>query len=73
MSRKCEAWKQITGHYNNVAITGKRTTGQLKVLYENLKRKTKKDVADKNVSYNFLAVFMIMKNMIYCNPVSPKF
>jgi hypothetical protein len=45
-----KAWEQIENHYNCSAETGPRNSKQLKVLYENLKRETKKSVAEQHVS-----------------------
>jgi hypothetical protein len=50
VDRKKKAWEQIENHYNCSAETGSRNSKQLKVLYENLKRETKKSVAEQHVS-----------------------
>ena len=43
-TREKEAWMQITNEYNS-CVTVKRDCEQLKMCYENLKKKTKKDAA----------------------------
>jgi hypothetical protein len=50
IDRKKKAWELIENHYNCSAETGSRNSKQLKVLYENLKRETKKSVAEQHVS-----------------------
>lgn len=49
---KKETWDLIANKYNAIQQTGLRSGGQLKLLYENIKQKTKKDYANDKVSLN---------------------
>lgn len=44
-------WEQITNGYNAQQTTGIKSTNQLKNVYDNLKRLTRKGKSDKKVSY----------------------
>lgn len=46
---KNEAWELITAHYNATSHTGIRTVSQLRLLYECMKKKAKKDKANEKV------------------------
>ncbi|KAF5297226.1 hypothetical protein FQR65_LT10042 [Abscondita terminalis] len=48
VDRKNSAWEEIALNFNSCAETGTRTSKQLKVLYENIKRETKKTVAEQH-------------------------
>ncbi|CAG9788078.1 unnamed protein product [Diatraea saccharalis] len=48
--KKKEAWKAITTKYNSNSTTGPRETEQLKVLYDNMKQKSRKKVGELNNS-----------------------
>jgi Myb/SANT-like DNA-binding domain len=53
LKKKMEAWESITSSFNSVAESP-RTVKQLKTLYENIKRKARKDVAEEHVSMTLL-------------------
>lgn len=41
---KVKSWNAVATHYNNVNVKAQRRVSQLKTLYENIKKRTKKDV-----------------------------
>ncbi|KAJ8720680.1 hypothetical protein PYW08_006145 [Mythimna loreyi] len=46
--KKREAWDTVCQQYNAVAVSGCRTWQQLRHLYENLKQRSKKNIAKAN-------------------------
>jgi vacuolar-type H+-ATPase subunit C/Vma6 len=50
-SSKTATWAKVCAEYNAQCETGPHLVRQLKVLYDNLKRSTRKTVAEKHVSY----------------------
>lgn len=46
VDKKNKAWEQICSEFNSSTETGPRTAKQLKILYDNIKRETKKNVAE---------------------------
>jgi Myb/SANT-like DNA-binding domain len=53
LKKKTEAWEDIAHNFNSVAETP-RSVKQLKTLYENMKRKARKDIAEDHVSITLL-------------------
>jgi hypothetical protein len=49
VQKKNSAWEEIATNFNACAETGSRNSKQLRVLYENIKRETKKTVAEQHV------------------------
>lgn len=47
---KKQAWMALTNKYNAVSETGVRTEKQLHALYDNLKKKARKNLSDDKVS-----------------------
>jgi hypothetical protein len=47
--KKNSVWEEIATNFNACAETGSRSSKQLRVLYENIKRETKKTVAEQHV------------------------
>lgn len=47
-------WEKICQEFNSLSSTGVREVKQLKNLYDNLKRNTRKQVATHNVSIYFI-------------------
>jgi hypothetical protein len=50
-SSKTATWAKVCAEYNAQCETRPRLGRQLKVLYDNLKRSTRKTVTEKHVSY----------------------
>lgn len=50
VGEKKKVWDVICRNYNSVATTGERLPSQLIALYEELKRKAKKNLAEDKVS-----------------------
>lgn len=50
LGKKNEAWDKIAELYNANAESGSRSPQQLRELYRNLKRRSKKSLAEVNVS-----------------------
>ncbi|XP_026730052.1 uncharacterized protein LOC113495477 isoform X1 [Trichoplusia ni] len=48
ISKKREAWESVCQQYNAVAVSGPRTWHQLRHLYENLKQRSKRNIAKEN-------------------------
>ncbi|XP_045468322.1 myb/SANT-like DNA-binding domain-containing protein 3 [Harmonia axyridis] len=48
LTQKKEAWEKVSSAYNAVATSGIRTVEQLKTLYDNMKQKAKKSLAEHN-------------------------
>lgn len=48
-TKKVETWQEVEEMYNCQSQSGPRTWKQLRILYHNLKRVTRKDVASDNV------------------------
>jgi hypothetical protein len=50
VQKKNSVWEEIATNFNACAETGSRSSKQLlRVLYENIKRETKKTVAEQHV------------------------
>ncbi|CAH1371630.1 unnamed protein product, partial [Tenebrio molitor] len=48
VQKKNSVWEEIATNFNACAETGSRSSKQLRVLYENIKRETKKTVAEQH-------------------------
>lgn len=48
---KKQAWLELTNKYNAVSETGLRTEKQLHALYDNLKKKARKNMSDDKVGH----------------------
>ena len=46
---KNKAWDEVAQQFNAVAQTGNRTGGQLKLLYDSIRRKVKRDIQNDKV------------------------
>lgn len=73
-SLKEEAWKIVTLKFNNSISSYPRTTEQLKLKWDNLKKSVRKRIHNLKVIYIFL-FFLIISNLQYSNsnPVSLDF
>lgn len=54
INKKKEAWREVTLKYNSNCTSGTRETEQLKALYDNMKQKSRKIVAENNVSTDLI-------------------
>lgn len=65
-SLKEEAWKIVTLKFNNSISSYPRTTEQLKLKWDNLKKSVRKRIHNLKVIYIFL-FFLIISNLQYSN------
>lgn len=54
--KKRAAWDSLCQQYNAVAVSGSRSWQQLRHLYENLKQRSKKNIAVANVMSPFVFI-----------------
>lgn len=52
VNRKQAVWERITNEFNNFAETGTRTMKQLKILYDNMKRESKRALNQQQPTNN---------------------
>lgn len=59
VEKKKRAWLALTKQYNAFSDTGPRTEKQLHALYDNLKKRARKNMADDKVSRKNLLLILL--------------